>query len=206
MGQGTIGDDAGSPRRPPGKWPKREGFVTSCLHHFHLVFPSHSRRLPTHLAPGTTTATVLTRAILAEGCKSVAAGMNPMDLRRGINMAVEHVVGVLKARAKMISTTEEIAQVGGGDRREEEGDGGREVGVAKMVGKAVPIKAVPVKADAQGGYENPPPQQGGGALVHTDKYEVSGSAVHGEWGGLGRGEEQGGRGWGRGRAWQRRRG
>ncbi|KAG2426300.1 hypothetical protein HXX76_013057 [Chlamydomonas incerta] len=61
---------------------------------------------------GTTTATVLTRAILAEGCKSVAAGMNPMDLRRGINMAVDHVVGVLKSRAKMISTTEEIAQVG----------------------------------------------------------------------------------------------
>ncbi|PRW44921.1 Chaperonin mitochondrial [Chlorella sorokiniana] len=61
---------------------------------------------------GTTTATVLTRAILVEGCKSVAAGMNPMDLRRGINLAVEHVVGELKARAKMISTTEEIAQVG----------------------------------------------------------------------------------------------
>ncbi|GIL65546.1 hypothetical protein Vafri_19298 [Volvox africanus] len=61
---------------------------------------------------GTTTATVLTRAILAEGCKSVAAGMNPMDLRRGINMAVDHVVSVLKSRAKMISTTEEIAQVG----------------------------------------------------------------------------------------------
>ncbi|GIL83082.1 hypothetical protein Vretimale_11474 [Volvox reticuliferus] len=61
---------------------------------------------------GTTTATVLTRAILAEGCKSVAAGMNPMDLRRGINMAVDHVVTVLKSRAKMISTTEEIAQVG----------------------------------------------------------------------------------------------
>ncbi|KAG2483580.1 hypothetical protein HYH03_017587 [Edaphochlamys debaryana] len=61
---------------------------------------------------GTTTATVLTRAILAEGCKSVAAGMNPMDLRRGINLAVDHVVSVLKSRAKMISTTEEIAQVG----------------------------------------------------------------------------------------------
>ncbi|KAI7835624.1 hypothetical protein COHA_010481 [Chlorella ohadii] len=61
---------------------------------------------------GTTTATVLTRAILVEGCKSVAAGMNPMDLRRGINLAVDHVVGELKARAKMISTTEEIAQVG----------------------------------------------------------------------------------------------
>ncbi|KAL3137677.1 Mitochondrial chaperonin 60 [Trebouxia sp. C0009 RCD-2024] len=61
---------------------------------------------------GTTTATVLTRAILSEGCKSVAAGMNPMDLRRGINLAVEHVLADLKKRAKMISTTEEIAQVG----------------------------------------------------------------------------------------------
>ncbi|GBF97363.1 hypothetical protein Rsub_11010 [Raphidocelis subcapitata] len=61
---------------------------------------------------GTTTATVLARAILNEGCKSVAAGMNPMDLRRGINLAVEHVLTVLKSRAKMISTTEEIAQVG----------------------------------------------------------------------------------------------
>lgn len=61
---------------------------------------------------GTTTATVLTRAILSEGCKSVAAGMNPMDLRRGINLAVEHVLADLKGRAKMISTTEEIAQVG----------------------------------------------------------------------------------------------
>jgi chaperonin GroEL (HSP60 family) len=61
-------------------------------------------------AAGTTTATVLTRAILGEGCKSVAAGMNPMDLRRGINLAVEHVVDDLKRRAKMISTTGEIAQ------------------------------------------------------------------------------------------------
>lgn len=61
---------------------------------------------------GTTTATVLARAILNEGCKSVAAGMNPMDLRRGINIAVESVVQTLKKRAKMISTTEEIAQVG----------------------------------------------------------------------------------------------
>eukprot|EP00798_Chlamydomonas_sp_ICE-L_P030687 gene30687-35714_t len=61
---------------------------------------------------GTTTATVLTRAILSEGCKAVAAGMNPMDLRRGINLAVDHVVQVLKSRAKMITTTEEISQVG----------------------------------------------------------------------------------------------
>ena len=61
---------------------------------------------------GTTTATVLTRAIIKEGLKSVAAGMNPMDLRRGIRKAVDSVVDNLKSRAKMISTTEEIAQVG----------------------------------------------------------------------------------------------
>lgn len=61
---------------------------------------------------GTTTATVLARAIFSEGCKSVAAGMNPMDLRRGINAAVEKVVEELKKNRKMISTTEEIAQVG----------------------------------------------------------------------------------------------
>merc|ERR1719253_2369378 len=61
---------------------------------------------------GTTTATVLTRAIFSEGCKSVAAGMNPMDLRRGIQAAVDVVVAELKSSAKLISTTEEIAQVG----------------------------------------------------------------------------------------------
>ncbi|XP_057965112.1 chaperonin CPN60-2, mitochondrial-like [Malania oleifera] len=61
---------------------------------------------------GTTCATVLTRAIFSEGCKSVAAGMNAMDLRRGIAMAVDAVVTNLKSRARMISTFEEIAQVG----------------------------------------------------------------------------------------------
>nr|CAA77646.1 chaperonin hsp60 [Arabidopsis thaliana] len=61
---------------------------------------------------GTTCATVLTRAIFAEGCKSVAAGMNAMDLRRGISMAVDAVVTNLKSKARMISTSEEIAQVG----------------------------------------------------------------------------------------------
>ncbi|PON51410.1 Chaperonin Cpn [Parasponia andersonii] len=61
---------------------------------------------------GTTCATVLTRAIFKEGCKSVAAGMNAMDLRRGITMAVDAVVTNLKSRARMISTSEEIAQVG----------------------------------------------------------------------------------------------
>lgn len=61
---------------------------------------------------GTTCATLLTRAIFTEGCKSVAAGMNAMDLRRGITMAVDDVVTNLKSRARMISTSEEIAQVG----------------------------------------------------------------------------------------------
>jgi hypothetical protein len=60
---------------------------------------------------GTTCATVLTKAIFTEGCKSVAAGMNAMDLRRGISMAVDDVVTNLKGMAKMISTSEEIAQV-----------------------------------------------------------------------------------------------
>ena len=60
---------------------------------------------------GTTCATILTRAIFTEGCKSVAAGMNTMDLRRGINMAVDSVVTNLKSRARMINTSEEIAQV-----------------------------------------------------------------------------------------------
>ncbi|KAJ3690041.1 hypothetical protein LUZ61_019205 [Rhynchospora tenuis] len=61
---------------------------------------------------GTTCATVLTKAIFTEGCKSVAAGMNAMDLRRGISMAVDSVVTNLKSKARMISTSEEIAQVG----------------------------------------------------------------------------------------------
>ena len=60
---------------------------------------------------GTTTATVLTRAIFAEGSKSVAAGLNPMDLRRGVQLGVDFVIQELKSRARLISTTEEIAQV-----------------------------------------------------------------------------------------------
>ncbi|KAL5755690.1 hypothetical protein ACOSQ2_020436 [Xanthoceras sorbifolium] len=60
---------------------------------------------------GTTCATVLTQAILTEGCKSVAAGVNVMDLRNGINMAVDAVISDLKRRAQMISTPEEITQV-----------------------------------------------------------------------------------------------
>ena len=61
---------------------------------------------------GTTTATVLTRAIFSEGCKAVAAGMNPMDLKRGAQMAVDKVVKVLEQISRPITTKEEVAQVG----------------------------------------------------------------------------------------------
>ncbi len=61
---------------------------------------------------GTTTATVLAEAIIKEGCKAVAAGINPMDLKRGIDMAVEAVVEDVKSRSKEIKSSEEIAQVG----------------------------------------------------------------------------------------------
>ena len=61
---------------------------------------------------GTTTATVLAEAIIREGTKAVAAGMNPMDLKRGIDMAVEAVVADVKSRSKEIKTSEEIEQVG----------------------------------------------------------------------------------------------
>src|SRR5689334_7944738 len=61
---------------------------------------------------GTTTATVLAQAIVREGMKSVAAGMNPMDLKRGVMAAVEHVVADLKKRSKKVKSNEEIAQVG----------------------------------------------------------------------------------------------
>jgi chaperonin GroEL len=61
---------------------------------------------------GTTTATVLAQAIVREGCKADAAGMNPMDLKRGINMAVKAVVNELHKRSRKVKTSEEIAQVG----------------------------------------------------------------------------------------------
>src|ERR1700685_2059280 len=61
---------------------------------------------------GTTTATVLAHSIAREGAKAVAAGMNPMDLKRGIEAAVEKVVEDLKERSRKVSTNEEIAQVG----------------------------------------------------------------------------------------------
>jgi chaperonin GroEL len=61
---------------------------------------------------GTTTATVLAHAIVREGAKAVAAGMNPMDLKRGVDLAVEAVVADLKRNSKKVTSNEEIAQVG----------------------------------------------------------------------------------------------
>ena len=61
---------------------------------------------------GTTTATVLAQAIVREGAKAVASGMNPMDLKRGIDKAVDAVVAELKARARKVTRNDEIAQVG----------------------------------------------------------------------------------------------
>src|SRR5690242_3089017 len=61
---------------------------------------------------GTTTATILAASIVREGAKAVAAGLNPMDLKRGVDMAVQAVVEDLKGRSKKVTTSEEIAQVG----------------------------------------------------------------------------------------------
>src|SRR5215212_2089680 len=81
---------------------------------------------------GTTTATVLAQAIVREGAKAVAAGMNPMDLRRGIDKAVAAVVKELEARTKKIGTSAEIAQVGSISA-----NGDREIGdmLARAMGK-----------------------------------------------------------------------
>jgi len=61
---------------------------------------------------GTTTATLLAQAIVKEGAKSVAAGANPMDLKRGVNLAVNAVINELKTNSKKVTSSEEIAQVG----------------------------------------------------------------------------------------------
>ena len=61
---------------------------------------------------GTTTATLLTQAIATEGMKSVAAGMNPMDLKRGVDLATDAIVNELQKKSKAIKTDKEVAQVG----------------------------------------------------------------------------------------------
>jgi chaperonin GroEL len=87
---------------------------------------------------GTTTATVLARSICSEGIKAVAAGMNPMDLKRGIDAAVEKIVEDLKARSKKVASNAEIAQVG-----TISANGDKEIG--DMIAKAM----------AQVGHESP---------------------------------------------------
>jgi len=62
---------------------------------------------------GTTTAIVLTQAIVAEGMKSVAAGMNPMDLKRGVDKAVKRIVEEIKSMSRPVADSEEVAKVGG---------------------------------------------------------------------------------------------
>src|SRR6202451_4160608 len=79
---------------------------------------------------GTTTATVLAQAIVREGVKAVAAGMNPMDLKRGIDLAVAAVLEDVKKRSKKVSTNSEIAQVG-----TISANGDREIG--EMIAKAM---------------------------------------------------------------------
>src|SRR5947209_3452350 len=61
---------------------------------------------------GTTTATVLAQAIVREGAKAVAAGMNPMDLKRGVDMACEAVVADVKKRSRKVASNDDIAKVG----------------------------------------------------------------------------------------------
>src|SRR5277367_4340594 len=79
---------------------------------------------------GTTTATVLAQAIVREGVKAVAAGMNPMDLKRGVDLAVAAVLEDVKKRSKKVSTNAEIAQVG-----TISANGDREIG--EMIAKAM---------------------------------------------------------------------
>jgi len=69
-------------------------------------------RTSTEAGDGTTTATVLAQAIVREGVKAVAAGLNPMDLKRGIDLAVHAVVNDIRSRARKVTTNAEVAQVG----------------------------------------------------------------------------------------------
>jgi chaperonin GroEL len=87
-------------------------------------------RTSTEAGDGTTTATVLAQTIVREGAKAVAAGMNPMDLKRGIDFAVAAVVENVRVRSKKVSTSAEIAQVG-----TISANGDREVG--KMLARAM---------------------------------------------------------------------
>ena len=84
---------------------------------------------------GTTTAIVLAQVIVSEGVKSVAAGMNPMDLKRGIDLAVDKVVAHLKTITRDVTTNEEIAQIGTISANGEEGIGKMIAEAMEKVGK-----------------------------------------------------------------------
>lgn len=84
---------------------------------------------------GTTTATVLAQAIVREGMKYVAAGMNPMDLKRGIDKAVEATIEELKKIAKPCTTSKEIAQVGSISANSDHSIGERIAEAMEKVGK-----------------------------------------------------------------------
>lgn len=84
---------------------------------------------------GTTTATILTSAIFTEGCKAVAAGMNPMDLKRGIDMAVKAVLESLASQSKMITSTDEVKQVATISANGDEDIGGLIAMAMEKVGK-----------------------------------------------------------------------
>jgi chaperonin GroEL len=84
---------------------------------------------------GTTTATVLARAIYSEGCKAVAAGLNPLDLRRGIALAVKKVVATLEEISRPITSKEEISQVGTISANSDEEIGGLISDAMERVGK-----------------------------------------------------------------------
>src|SRR5216117_1655812 len=71
-----------------------------------------ANKTSTEAGDGTTTATILAHALVREGVRAVAAGMNPMDLRRGIDLAVDAIVADIAKRSKPVSTNDEIAQVG----------------------------------------------------------------------------------------------
>ncbi|MCL4107693.1 UNVERIFIED_CONTAM: hypothetical protein GTU68_022154 [Idotea baltica] len=83
---------------------------------------------------GTTTATVLAQAIVKEGMKSVAAGMNPMDLKRGINLATSKVVEAIKSASREVNDTAEVAQVGTISANGEEEIGQQIAGAMQKVG------------------------------------------------------------------------
>lgn len=102
-----------------------------------------------HAGDGTTTATVLAQAIVREGMKSVSAGVNPMDLKRGIDLAVTKVVADLKARSKPVSGSDEIAQVGIISANGDEVVGRKIAEAMEKVGKEGVLDAQRTLADAQ---------------------------------------------------------